>query len=124
MTQVCLPVMRNAIEKKGGMQDGEPYLGFVNLQGTAFSDDVMATGMGTDLCLPVMRNAIEKKGGILTFEEAKATIEQCIRLCYLRDCRAWPRFHLANVSAEGCNVEGPMMIESDWKYAETVKGHE
>jgi len=107
-----------------GMQDGEPYLGFVNLQGTAFSDDIMATGMGTDLCLPVMRNAVEKKGGTLTFEEAKATIEQCIRLCYLRDCRAWPRYHLANVSAEGCNVEGPMMIESDWKYAETVKGYE
>ena len=44
-----------------GMQDGEPFLGFVNLQGTAFTDDVMATGMGTDLCLPVMRNALDKK---------------------------------------------------------------
>ena len=43
------------------LQDDEPYLGFVNLQGTAFTDDVMATGLGTDLCLPVMRNAIEKK---------------------------------------------------------------
>ena len=44
-----------------GMQDGEPYLGFVNLQGTAFTDDIMATGMGVDLCLPVMRKAVETK---------------------------------------------------------------
>ena len=95
------------------MQDGEPFLGFVNLQGTAFTDDVMATGMGTDLCLPVMRNALDKKvtnssfhelltnessqGGKLTFEEAKQTIQQCIRLTYLRDCRAWPNYQIANV---------------------------
>merc|ERR1711862_559807 len=46
-----------------GMQDNEPYLGFCNLQGTAFTDNVMATGMGVDLCSPVMRNAMEKKGG-------------------------------------------------------------
>ena len=44
-----------------GMQDGEPYLGFVNLQGTAYTDDIMATGMGVDLCLPVMRKAVEDK---------------------------------------------------------------
>lgn len=44
-----------------GMQDGEPYLGFVNLQGTAYTDDIMATGMGVDLCLPVMRKAVETK---------------------------------------------------------------
>ena len=43
------------------MQDGEPYLGFVNLQGTAYTDDIMATGMGVDLCLPVMRKAVETK---------------------------------------------------------------
>jgi len=107
-----------------GMQDGEPFLGFVNLQGTAFTDDVMATGMGTDLCLPVMRNALDKKGGKLTYEEAKQTIQQCIRLTYLRDCRAWPNYQIANVHAGGATVEGPLMIDSDWEYAKGVKGYE
>ena len=88
------------------------------------TDDVLATGMGTDLCLPVMRNAVEKKGSKLNFEEAKATIQQCIRLCYLRDCRAWPRYHLANVNTDGCVVDGPLMIDSDWTYAAGVKGYE
>ena len=49
----------------------------------------MATGMGVDLCLPVMRNAMEKKGGLLSYAEAKATLLQCVRLAYLRDCRSW-----------------------------------
>ena len=44
-----------------GLQDNEPYLGFVNLQGVAFTETLLATGMGVDLCLPVMRRALEKK---------------------------------------------------------------
>lgn len=107
-----------------GLQDEEPYLGFVNLQGTAFTDTVMATGMGVDLALPVMRNAMEKKGGLLNYEEAKQTILQCVRLAYLRDCRSWPKYHLAKVDKEGTTLEGPLMIDSDWEFAKGVKGYE
>ena len=60
----------------------------------------MATGMGVDLCLPVMRNAMEKKGGLLSYAEAKATLLQCVRLAYLRDCRSWPKYHLASIDGE------------------------
>jgi len=107
-----------------GMQDNEPYLGFCNLQGTAFTDNVMATGMGVDLCLPVMRNAMEKKGGLLSYAEAKATLLQCVRLAYLRDCRSWPKYHLANIDVNGSTIEGPLMIDSDWEFAKGVKGYE
>jgi len=103
-----------------GMQDEEPFLGFVNLQGTAFTDTVMATGIGTDLCLPVMRKAMEEKGGLLSQAEAKATLEKCIRLCYLRDCRAWPKYTMATIDKEGTKTEGPHMIDSDWEYAKIV----
>jgi len=107
-----------------GMQDNEPYLGFCNLQGTAFTDTVMATGMGVDLCLPVMRNAMEKKGGLLSHAEAKATLLQCVRLAYLRDCRSWPKYHLASIDGNGSTIEGPLMIDSDWEFAKGVKGYE
>merc|ERR1712179_838267 len=43
----------------GGMQDGEPFLGYANLQGTAFTESLIATGLGGDLALPVMRRAVE-----------------------------------------------------------------
>ena len=105
-------------------QDNEPYLGFVNLQGVAFTETLLATGMGVDLCLPVMRSAMEKKGGLLNYEEARTTLLQCIRLAYLRDCRSWPKFHLAKVDATGSSVEGPLLIDSDWTYAKGVAGYE
>jgi len=107
-----------------GMQDKEPFLGYVNLQGTAFEETVMATGMGTDLALPVMRAAMEKKGGLLSYDEARSTIQQCVRLAYLRDCRSWPKYQLATIDAAGSRVEGPLMIDSDWEFARGVKGYE
>lgn len=114
-----------------GIQDSEPYLGFVDLKGVAFTETVLATGMGVDLCIPVMRAAMEEKAkrdgggqGLLSHEEAKKTLLQCVRLAYLRDCRSWPKFHLATVNAEGCTVEGPLMIDSNWEYAKGVKGYE
>jgi len=116
------PLWNNIIV--AGLQDGQPYLGFCNLQGTAYTDSMMATGMGVDLCLPVMRKAVEDKGGVLTYEEARATLLQCVRLSYLRDCRSWPKFHLAKIDGTGSSVEGPMMIDSNWEYAKGVAGYE
>jgi 20S proteasome subunit beta 7 len=107
-----------------GMQDSEPYLGFVDLKGVAFTETVLATGMGIDLCIPVMRAAMEKKGGLLSHDEARQTLLQCVRLAYLRDCRSWPKFHLANVDATGATLEGPLMIDSDWSFAKGVAGYE
>jgi len=108
----------------GGLQDGEPYLGFVDLKGVAFTETLIATGMGVDLCLPVMRAAVEKNGGLLSYDAARATLLQCIRLSFLRDCRAWPKFHIAKVDASGSSVEGPLNIDSDWSYAKGVAGYE
>lgn len=107
-----------------GMQDKDPFLGYVNLQGTAFQETVLATGMGTDLALPVMRAAMEKKGGLLSYEEARETLLHCVRLSYLRDCRAWPKYHIAKVDCNGSEVEGPLTIDSNWDYAKDVKGYE
>jgi len=108
----------------GGLEDGEPFLGYVNLQGTAFTETLVCTGLGGDLALPVMRSAMEKKGGLLSEAEAREVMLQCLRLGYLRDCRAWPRYHIATVTKDGSKIEGPLMIDSDWKYAADVQGYE
>jgi len=107
----------------GGIEGDEPYLGYVNLQGTAFTETLLATGLGGEMALPVMRRAMEKKGGLLNKEEAREVMLQCIRLGYLRDCRGWPKFHIAVVTKDGCEVEGPMMIDSEWGYADAVKDY-
>jgi 20S proteasome subunit beta 7 len=40
----------------GGIQDGEPFLGYVNLIGTAFTENAIATGIGMDIGLPLLRS--------------------------------------------------------------------
>ena len=72
------------------------------------------------------RDALEKKSASdLTLEEAKDIIKKCLRLCFYRDCRASPQYHLAVVSAkDGAVVEEPQKIDSDWEYARTIQGYE
>ena len=39
----------------GGVQDGKPYLGYVDYIGTAFKNDSIATGIGAGLGNPILR---------------------------------------------------------------------
>eukprot|EP00088_Acartia_fossae_P001882 TRINITY_DN10737_c0_g1_i2.p1 TRINITY_DN10737_c0_g1~~TRINITY_DN10737_c0_g1_i2.p1 ORF type:complete len:274 (+),score=61.01 TRINITY_DN10737_c0_g1_i2:30-824(+) len=107
----------------GGMQDGEPFLGYVNLQGTAFTETLIASGLGGEMAVPVMRKAMEVKGGLLNEQEARETITKCVRLGYLRDCRAWPKYHIATITKDGVKIDGPLMIDSDWEYAKGIEGY-
>lgn len=51
------------------MQDGEPFLGAVDMLGTAYEDDCIATGMGSQLSKPLLREYTEHGKDI---DEAKA----------------------------------------------------
>lgn len=39
----------------GGMQEDKPFLGFVDKLGTAYTEDHIATGMGSQIAVPIMR---------------------------------------------------------------------
>lgn len=73
----------------------------------------------------LLRSAIEKKPtSQMTLEEAKDVIKECLRLSYLRDCRASPNYHLAVVTKEGATVDAPAVIDTNWAVAHTIKGYE
>ena len=57
----------------GGFKDGAPFLGSVDLRGTAYEDDVIATGYGSHLALPIMR---AKWTPDLDEGEARALLEE------------------------------------------------
>ena len=38
----------------GGVQDGKPFLGGVDMIGTAWTEDVIATGIGKAFAIPAM----------------------------------------------------------------------
>lgn len=73
----------------------------------------------------LVRDALEKKPfNELTLEEATKVIKECVRICYLRDCRASSQYHLANITKDGVTLDEPVTIDSDWEYAKNIKGYE
>ncbi|KAJ8600983.1 hypothetical protein CTAYLR_006330 [Chrysophaeum taylorii] len=103
----------------GGFKDGQPFLGCVDLRGTAFEDDVVATGFGAHLALPVMRN---KWRPDLEEGEARALLEDCLRVLYYRDCRALDKVQLSKATSEGTRISEPYKLETDWASASFVAG--
>lgn len=111
----------------GGIQKDKPFLGCVDMIGTAWKEDIIATGLGANLTIPAIQEGLDKKGGKaenLSLEDAKELIKRAIKVCYLRDCRATPKYHLATINMEGSSVEGPLMIESNWEIAKSIKGYD
>lgn len=53
----------------GGMQDGEPFLGHVDLRGRSYEDSAIATGYGKHLAVPLLREETEKSGGALISQQ-------------------------------------------------------
>jgi len=101
----------------GGFKDGEAFLGVVDLRGTAYTDDVVATGFGAHLALPVMRN---KWRPDLEEGEARALLEDCLRVLFYRDCRALDRVQISKATAQGTLISDPYKIETDWSSASFV----
>merc|ERR1719181_2289765 len=74
----------------GGFKDGAPFLGSVDLRGTAYEDDVIATGYGSH------------------------------RVLFYRDCRALDTVVLSKATATGTLVSDPYKLETDWTSASFV----
>ena len=60
----------------------------------------------------------------MSLEEAKEVINACVRVCFLRDCRASPKYHLAVVNNVGAVVEDPVIVDSEWEFARKIQGYE
>jgi len=85
--------------------------GVVDLRGTAYTDDVVATGFGAQLAMPILR---QKWRPDLSEGEAVAILEDCLRVLFYRDCRAADTIVLSKASADGTLVSEPRKIDSDW----------
>jgi 20S proteasome subunit beta 7 len=75
---------------------GKPFLGSVDKIGTTVTDNILATGFGSYLALPLLR---EKWRPDLTEGEARAMLEDCLRVLFYRDCRASSLIQLGKCEA-------------------------
>jgi hypothetical protein len=64
----------------------------VDKLGTAYSDPVVCTGYGSMLATPMIRKAVDDKAQLglkMNEQEAKDLLEECIKVMYYRDARAF-----------------------------------
>lgn len=90
------------------------FLGMVDLIGTTIRESIIATGFGAYLAIPLLR---EKWTPNLDEGEARALLEDCMKLLFYRDCRASNKIQLAKVTKEGVLISEPYELETSWDAA-------
>lgn len=96
-----------------GYEDGESVLGAVDLYGSSYIDDILATGYGTYLAIPILRR---KWRPDMTYDEAKGLLEECMNVLFYRDCRTINRYHLGKVTKEGVEISEPYSLQTQWEF--------
>eukprot|EP00301_Raphidiophrys_heterophryoidea_P026721 c9289_g1_i1.p1 GENE.c9289_g1_i1~~c9289_g1_i1.p1 ORF type:complete len:280 (+),score=70.68 c9289_g1_i1:2-841(+) len=100
-----------------GFTDGASFLGYTDLVGTAYTDNIIATGMGAYIALPLLRSAYLPG---LSLEEARTILENAMRVLFYRDCRTINKIQFARVDAAGVHVDEPVVLETNWDVAKDV----
>ncbi|KAJ2162106.1 Proteasome subunit beta type-7 [Coemansia sp. RSA 552] len=107
----------------GGVDDGQSMLGYVDMYGTTYQSDTVATGYGGHLAIPILRRRVEGRVDEIDEEEAVRILDDCMRVLFYRDCRTFNRIRRAKVTSEGVTVSEPYALETDWTFAHTVVGY-
>lgn len=108
----------NDLVVAGMDETGAPFLGWVDKIGTTFHDNLVATGFGSYLAIPLLR---EKYRPDLQEGEARALLEDCMRVLFYRDCRALNRIQIAKVDQEGTVlISEPYELDTHWDSASFV----
>lgn len=107
-----------------GVEDNEPFIGTVDKLGTAYVDDVIATGFGAYLATPMLRKAAEQNKGVpFTKEQAEKLVLHCMEVLFYRDTRSYPIFDMAILSTdEGVTLQ-QKQVKQDWEVAHLVRGY-
>lgn len=107
----------------GGVDDGKSFLGYVNLKGTTYQADTVATGYGAYIAQPLLRNATDKRTEPLSEEEAKKLLDDCMRVLFYRDARSLNKIQRATVTSSGVTISEPYSLDTEWKFAEQIRGY-
>lgn len=96
----------------------QPFLGWVDKIGTTFEENLVATGFGSYLAIPLLR---EKYSPDMQEGEARALLEDCMRILFYRDCRASNRIQIAKVDGQGeILISEPYELDTHWDSAAFV----
>mmetsp|Transcript_11227 Transcript_11227/g.34387 ORF Transcript_11227/g.34387 Transcript_11227/m.34387 type:complete len:237 (+) Transcript_11227:79-789(+) len=105
----------------GGVDEnsGKSFLGLVDLYGTNFENETIATGYGLYIALPLLRKAYRPD---ITVAEAQTVIKDCLRVLFYRDARSIDTVQLVTVTKEGTTVTDPFKIDTKWDFKKFKAG--
>lgn len=93
---------------------GESYLSYIDLYGTTYEDDFIATGYGGHLAIPILR---EQARLDMSLEEAIELLRHCMRILFYRDCRTTDKVQFAKVTRDGSvEISGIEKLETKWDH--------
>ena len=97
----------------GGVRhdNGEVFLGMVDLYGTKIEGNFLLTGLASHYCQVLMQNSWRAD---LTEEEARKIIEDCMRVMFYRDKKATDEIQITKVTRQGVQIEDSYRISSSW----------
>ncbi|GJE93627.1 proteasome endopeptidase complex beta subunit [Phanerochaete sordida] len=107
----------------GGVRDGAPFLGYVDLLGTTYQASTLATGYGAHIALPLLRQAVETREDSLPEDEARRILTESMRVLFYRDARSLNKFQIAKVTAAGVDISEPIVLDTHWSFAEGIRGY-
>lgn len=96
-----------------GFHDGKPHLGYVDLYGSNFTENIIATGFGAYVALPLLRKHWHPE---MSEAEARLLLEQCITVCFYRYTLSINRYTLGKVTAAGVEISAPYELKTKWDY--------
>jgi len=104
-----------------GYREGEPFLGHVDLLGTCYKDDFLATGYGAYIALPLIRKAWRAD---FTKADAVKLLEDSMRVLFYRDARSTNKIQIATLDETGINISKPFDLDTyNWDSGErAVRG--
>jgi len=106
----------------GGYKNGKHQLTYVDLQGTQYDEDFLATGFGMHMALPILRAELDNgKWQTKTEAEAKAVLEKCLKLLFYRDCKASCNVQIAVINGNGTKIGDPYRLETFWEHETWMK---
>merc|ERR1711998_174124 len=72
------------------------YLGAVDMYGSTFKENIVATGYGMYMALPLLRKSHSPD---MEEKDARALLEKCMTVLFYRDCRTINKYNIAKVTA-------------------------
>lgn len=101
-----------------------PFLAYVDLLGTTYTSPVIATGMGSAIGIPLLRKATDDDAWkSLSKEDARKTLDECLKVLYYRDARSLNKFTVATVTSEGIEFQVNQSVATDWEFSRYGYGY-